>query len=190
MAPRNSMYVTFAVVPSSCYVFLFDDITFFFFFFVLRLFCRVFCVLRPPCQTVTRVSEENLQRGDPSCLDGVEDMVKMDILTVGSVLHNLRLALAPSFLCRPQVTYQPLLGTQSRFGDKTVGIRVVRPQNGAGGLTVLKGLVDDGVRVLKSYLVRFRKALSLSRPDSFRNRFGDKTVGIRVVCPENGTAVL
>eukprot|EP00903_Cladosiphon_okamuranus_P009465 g9021.t2 len=41
-------------------------------------------------ETVTKVSEERLQRGDPSCLKGVEDMVKMDILTVGSVLHNLR----------------------------------------------------------------------------------------------------
>lgn len=41
---------------------------------------------------VTKVSEDQLQRGDPSCLKGVEDMVKMDILTVGSVLHNLRSA--------------------------------------------------------------------------------------------------
>ncbi|CAM9958477.1 unnamed protein product [Ectocarpus sp. 12 AP-2014] len=41
-------------------------------------------------ETVSKVSEEWLQRGDPSCLKGVEDMVKMDILTVGSVLHNLR----------------------------------------------------------------------------------------------------
>eukprot|EP00752_Nemacystus_decipiens_P006633 g5963.t1 len=41
-------------------------------------------------EMVTKVSEDRLQRGDPSCLKGVEDMVKMDILTVGSVLHNLR----------------------------------------------------------------------------------------------------
>lgn len=41
-------------------------------------------------QNVTRVEEGRFQRGDPSCLKGVEDMVKMDILTVGSVLHNLR----------------------------------------------------------------------------------------------------
>ena len=44
MAPRNSMYVTFAVVPSSCYVFLFDDITFFFFFFCASFVLS--CVLR------------------------------------------------------------------------------------------------------------------------------------------------
>ena len=64
-------------------------------FFPCLLFCLPgFCAV--PCQTVTKVSEDTLQRGDPSCLDGVEDMVKMDILTVGSVLHNLRLALIPS----------------------------------------------------------------------------------------------
>lgn len=41
-------------------------------------------------QMVAKISDETLQRGDPSCLKGVDDMVKMDILTVGSVLHNLR----------------------------------------------------------------------------------------------------
>lgn len=40
---------------------------------------------------MNKVLEDRVQRGDPSCLKGVEDMVKMDILTVGSVLHNLRL---------------------------------------------------------------------------------------------------
>ncbi|CAM9398169.1 unnamed protein product [Pylaiella littoralis] len=41
-------------------------------------------------EMVAKISDETLQRGDPSCLKGVDDMVKMDILTVGSVLHNLR----------------------------------------------------------------------------------------------------
>ena len=55
-------------------------------------------------QMVTKISEDTLQRGDPSCLEGVEDMVKMDILTVGSVLHNLRLALRHSFGPRCSLT--------------------------------------------------------------------------------------
>lgn len=64
------------------------------FLFLFLFFACVFLL----AQMVTKVSEDNLQRGDPSCLDGVEDMVKMDILTVGSVLHNLRLALYLAYI--------------------------------------------------------------------------------------------
>lgn len=47
---------------------------------------------------VHKITDDRIQRGDPSCLKGVEDMVKMDILTVGSVLHNLRCEMERRFL--------------------------------------------------------------------------------------------